>query len=390
VWRDLGFSDDRPDALVAAAAIAIAPGFLLACYLVETGSESWRCRVVQLQEPFLLPFSESWRRLSPFPHPSGMAGILAGCHNGALIAAGGANFPEAPPWEGGKKRFYDAIYVMVQGEHEWKKAGRLPAPRAYSAVASTPNGLVVAGGEDGGQVLQDTLFLRWDGSRVRSFEGPQLPSAVTKAVAVEMGGAIYLAGGESEGPIHLSTKGFWRLDNSMTPAAWEVLESWPGPARALAVAAATNGSVFLVSGIESRLDGGEQPSNVYLRDAYRFRRGLGWIRLPDLPWSTVAAPSPAPVTASPARIFILGGVDGRQVGRLPRDSKLPDDIIFFDVQHDEWRHWPEPWPMPVVTTSAVEVDGRWVFTSGETMAAKRTTDVWEWQINGLGVQHERI
>jgi hypothetical protein len=58
--------------------------------------------------------------------------------------------------------------------------------------------------------------------------------------------------------------------------------------------------------------------------------------LPDLPWSTLAAPSPASVTEEPQRVFVLGGVDGRQAGKLSRDTRLPDDILYFDVGLHVW------------------------------------------------------
>jgi hypothetical protein len=98
-----------------------------------------------------------------------------------------------------------------------------------------------------------------------------------------------------------------------------------------------------------------------------------------LPWSAIAAPSPAPVSAEPKRVFVLGGVDGRQVGNLPKATALPNDIIYFDVERGAWRHWPEAWRQPIVTIPAVRVETGWVIASGETMAGKRTTQVWEWQ-----------
>jgi hypothetical protein len=32
--------------------------------------------------------------------------------NGALIVAGGANFPDKAVWEGGRKHWYDNIFVL--------------------------------------------------------------------------------------------------------------------------------------------------------------------------------------------------------------------------------------------------------------------------------------
>ena len=42
----------------------------------------------------------------------GLAGTFAGTHNKALIVAGGANFPDLPPWEGGKKVWWDDVFIL--------------------------------------------------------------------------------------------------------------------------------------------------------------------------------------------------------------------------------------------------------------------------------------
>ena len=77
---------------------------------------------------------------------------------------------------------------------------------------------------------------------------------------------------------------------------------------------------------------------------------------------------------------MLGGVDGRQAGKLPRTTPLPEDILCFDVERHLWRLWPEPWPTPVVCASAISIGEEWVIPSGETMPGRRTTDVWAWRI----------
>jgi hypothetical protein len=140
----------------------------------------------------------------------------------------------------------------------------------------------------------------------------------------------------------------------------------------------------VISGIDVSLAQGtaapEAAPGIYLKDAYRYRPGGAWQKLPDLPWSALAAPSPAPVTSTPPRVFVLGGVDGRQVGNLPRSTALPNDILYFDVAQNRWCHWPEPWPVPVVCIPTVEKDSRWIMVSGETMSGKRTVEVLDWQI----------
>lgn len=323
-----------------------------------------------------------WRQLPPYPRELGVAGILAGQHGGVLIAAGGANFPDRPPWEGGKKVYYDDIHVLLPGADEWMAAGQLPAPRGYSAVVSVPDGVLVIGGENAEQIFSDSLLLRWDGRKLVVAPAPALGSPLTSSVAAVLAGKVYLAGGYSPDAPRLSTGDFWRLDLAAMAAGWQTLPTWPGPTRAQAVMATAAGSVYLISGLEMRIgiDGKAQPT--YLTDAYRYEPEGTWEKLPEMPWSAIAAPSPAPVTTTPDRIFVLGGVDGRQVGQLARGDRLPDRILCFDVADGAWKVAPGRWPDPVVTVPAVQWGGEWAMVSGEIMAGVRTRNAWIWRIPG--------
>ncbi|MDA7694707.1 hypothetical protein N8817_07980, partial [Flavobacteriaceae bacterium] len=44
--------------------------------------------------------------------PLGYAGMMGGAIQDLLIAAGGANFPNGLPWEGGKKEYYNTLYLF--------------------------------------------------------------------------------------------------------------------------------------------------------------------------------------------------------------------------------------------------------------------------------------
>ncbi|MFM7322301.1 MAG: hypothetical protein ACKO5K_12375, partial [Armatimonadota bacterium] len=90
----------------------------------------------------------NWDPLPPFPVAQGVAGSYAGTVRGALLVAGGANFPDAPPWAGGAKVWHDTIHALDRPSGTWRAAGRLPAPRGYGASWSTPRGMVLAGGSD--------------------------------------------------------------------------------------------------------------------------------------------------------------------------------------------------------------------------------------------------
>jgi len=71
---------------------------------------------------------ENWRRLAPIPNPLGVAGPIAGTAGASLIVAGGANFPEAPPWQGGKKVWHDRICMLNDPNAKWRDAGKLALP----------------------------------------------------------------------------------------------------------------------------------------------------------------------------------------------------------------------------------------------------------------------
>ena len=43
----------------------------------------------------------SWEELPELPNTVGLGGAFAGVSNGALIVAGGANFPNDPEWDNG-------------------------------------------------------------------------------------------------------------------------------------------------------------------------------------------------------------------------------------------------------------------------------------------------
>ncbi|HND62281.1 MAG TPA: hypothetical protein PLB90_12445, partial [Opitutaceae bacterium] len=382
LWTDIAFADETPEAEVPAAAIGLGPGSALAAYLVSRAGGA-ECRIVELPLTARPVTSSAWRKLPPYPQEPGMAGPMVGIDRGTLLALGGANFPDRPPWDGGIKRYYDPVFALAPGARAWAEVGRLPVPRAYGATVSVTEGIFYAGGENADEVFQDTVFAQGDARGFTLRAGPRLPAPITSAAAVALGRHIYLAGGYGPGMPRISRNCFWRLDLDRPGQGWEELPTWPGPTRALAVMAAVAGAVYVISGIEVRAKPGganqETEAPEYLRDAYRFDPRSGWERLPDLPWSVLAAPSPAPVTTQPPRVWVLGGVDGRQVGRLPRATPLPNDLLYFDVASGAWKHGAEPWPTPVVCIPSFATPDGWVLATGETMAGRRTTAVRQWQ-----------
>ena len=144
-WTDLAFADDRPDGEIVAAALGLTGDDVLAVYLVSDGRGGMECRALRYSLASARPVASRWRPLPDFPRRPGVAAVMAGVNGGALIAAGGANFPDLPPWEGGVKKTYDEIFVLPAGAIAWQAAGRLPEPRAYAAMVSVPEGELAIG-----------------------------------------------------------------------------------------------------------------------------------------------------------------------------------------------------------------------------------------------------
>src|SRR5215468_7081944 len=78
----------------------------------------------------------AWERLPSLPDQEGFAGMFAGVSNGTLLVAGGANFPDKKPWDGGKKVWSDAVFVLEKPDGVWKVAGKLPRPLAYGVCVT--------------------------------------------------------------------------------------------------------------------------------------------------------------------------------------------------------------------------------------------------------------
>ena len=117
------------------------------------------------------PVSMKWQKAATLP-PSkgqaksiGFAGPVNGVSNGVFITAGGANFPDRMPWEGGAKYYSNKIYVLEKKGNDlvWVSHDQtLPEPIAYCGVTTTEKGIVCVGGENEAGLSKKTFLLNWD------------------------------------------------------------------------------------------------------------------------------------------------------------------------------------------------------------------------------------
>jgi N-acetylneuraminate epimerase len=316
-----------------------------------------------------------WSKLAPIPDAEGFAAPFAGVHHGALLVAGGANFPDNKPWEGGTKVWYDSVFVLDRPDGMWRRAGKLPRPLAYGMGVSTENGVVCIGGADVRQHFADCFLLTWRDGKLGHAPLPSLPKPCAYFSGVSVGDTVYVVGGIDTPTATTALKTFWSLDLSKPDAGWRELEPCPGHGRMLAAIGAHGESVYVFGGTALKADAAGMPERVWLRDAHRFTPGQGWKQLAELPRVVIAAPFPSP-TAGDSKLLIVGGDDGAQVALPPTEHKgFPRDVLAYDVEGNAWSRFGEV-PFSLVTTSIVRWHGRLIIPGGEKRPGYRSTEVW--------------
>jgi N-acetylneuraminic acid mutarotase len=317
----------------------------------------------------------TWKQLPASPDAVGLAAPFAGVSGGALIVAGGANFPGKMPWEGGQKVWHDSVYVLPEPGAKWLSGFKLPRAVAYGVSITTSNGLICLGGADAHDHLRDVFLLRWRGKRIETWPLVPLPRPMAYGCGALVGNTIYLAGGTEHPDATNALKTFWSLDLRATDPQWHELDSWPGPARMLAVAGTCDSDFLLFSGVS--LDSGQGGKLVrnYLQDAYRFTPGMGWRRIADLPRAAAAAPSPA--ILNEGELLIVSGDDGKLVNFEPKSAHpgFPRDVLAYDPRADKWTRLNNS-PLSRATVPVVSWRGMAVIPNGEARPGYRTPEVW--------------
>ena len=327
-----------------------------------------------------------WEKLPSIPDSVGFAGSFAGISNGALLVAGGSNFPDGgKPWTGASKVYSDRIFVLDKPDGKWKEAGKLPRPLGYGVSVSWNGNLICLGGSNSQGSYADVFIIKYINGQIQFDKLPPMPGTLVNASGTLIGDIIYIAGG-IKGPDSKTTENiFWSFDLSSNPATnkWKTLPAWPGPSRMLSVAGTQEGNFYLFSGVEL-IDGKRK----YLSDAYCYSAIKGWKKIAPLPEPVAAAPSPA-TSSGQMHLLVFGGDDGTLA---PKMAELKDKHPGFSVKIWDYNVVTDTWSAlgkipsfpkgnghtnlwSPVTTTAVAWNGSTVFPGGEVRPAKRTSNV---------------
>jgi len=335
----------------------------------------------------------------------GVAGAFAGIAGDRLLVAGGANFPDAMPWEGGKKAYHDEIFVLSRQQEQftWEAAThyRLPQPVAYGASVTLPQGVLCIGGETAAGLSAAVYLLQWNGSvAVTTF--PALPVPTANAGAAVLGTQVYVAGGETpNGP----TAAVWMMDVAAARPVWKQVASLPTVRSHLQLVTQSNGEypcLYAIGGRAATNKGISELSG----DVYRYTPKTGqWTSASPvsdgkamLHWSAGTA-----LPYGSTYILLTGGDDGqlfhriesfnaaiKAAGSQAEKDRIANEklallhnhpgfnrsLLLYNTATDVWTKLTDlPFPA-AVTTTAVKWNDEIFIPSGEVKPGTRTTAVY--------------
>ncbi|MEM9478397.1 MAG: sodium/solute symporter [Verrucomicrobiota bacterium] len=340
-----------------------------------------------------------WDNLPPIPDEHGFAGPFAGIIAEHLIVAGGANFPEKPPWENGTKVWHDRVFVFSFNSEKWTTSPvRLPSALGYGVSLSLPDrqSIAMLGGSDQENNPTSSAFeLRLIEGNIETTPLPPLPVPLAESSGVELDNQLYIFSGRTtEGTARMG----FRLDLNQPSPFWEIIP-WPATARGRVHSAAGvfEGKIYVVGGRDQMSEGKpEHPDDRmelyerdFLRDTWRLDpETLDWTRLADLPHGLSAAPQGI-VPAGNSHLLVLGGVNVKflkeQLAARPElngqgheHPGFPKTIWAYHTITDTWTAVGElstdvfaPVTVPVVPMAS----DSFLIPSGEIKPGVRTTQI---------------
>lgn len=325
----------------------------------------------------------------------GVAGPVTGIIDNKLIIAGGANFPEAMPWNGGAKKYQKNVYLYdLNADGELNFLGRqdFNDSLAYSANISLADQIISVGGERNGQAVSDVFSYGFEGNSLVRKSLPQLPLPLTNAGAVHISDKLYVAGGENA---DLVSDKIFVLDLNDLDLGWKEFASLPKPLSHLVLVTDNKNNLFVVGGRKRNLNAKSDISN----DVYQLDVNTNA--------QTVLASLPEQLAAGTGvyyqgNILLFGGDNGstfHQVEHLIADINTTTDeerkqnlivtknkiqeshpgfskqVLKLNLKDNIWTSLNEIKGESPVTTTALLYNNAIIIPSGEVRAGVRTNQI---------------
>lgn len=337
--------------------------------------------------------------LAPLPGKEvnpGLAGAFSGVYGDHLIIAGGANFPNGLPWEGGKKVYHNDAYVYRFDNGSWQHQGiySLADTLAYGAAVAINSGLLCLGGENERGITSGCVVLQYDSAtnQILSSPFPSLPIPLTNLSAIAVDNKIYAAGGGSIDSV--SNRMFVINDKGENPQ-WQELAPLPHPVSNFVMTNLGN-QIFVVGGRCQQSDG---ISELYLK-VYSYNiDGNKWTEKADLPYALSAGTG---ISLNDHQIILFGGDRGETFHRTEMFIKeinagkdtvrkklmveeknqlqrkhpgFSNVMLLYDSKQNKWTEAGQiPFAAPV-TTIAIRFRDEVIIPSGEIKAGIRSPHI---------------
>lgn len=331
-----------------------------------------------------LTTTQAAETLPDIPDPKGRAGMMAAvilddADRETILAAGGANFPGKPPWEGGTKVFYRDIFLLRQteGRWSWRKVGELPEPSAYAAFCATPDrrGLIIAGGANGERHLAAVWRVGADG-HCQKF-APDLPQPRAYAGFGAVNGALALLGGSRSADATGALGSVAMLRLGQPTEGWRVSEDDPMQARILPLFGGDDSTLIWGGGCGLFAQDGK-PARAYLNDLQHANSRQQGAQFHGLATPLAAPAGPGVVVGT--GLFFVGGDDGSHDGKpLAEHPGQSRDILHIDLETREPKVVGQ-WPTSLATAPLLRLGDDLVTISGETRPGVRTPACSTWTI----------
>lgn len=311
---------------------------------------------------------------------AGMVASVVKTADGArILAIGGANFPHAKPGaktpaERGAKVFYDEILSINPLDGSCSVLAKLPYPIGYAAHTSKGCCMVIAGGCNMEGHVSTVTRIEADGTTEVL---PSLPITTAYPAFVQMGGKLYVFGGQEKAESVTCLSNSYVLDLKDTSAGWKELAPMPGEGRMLAAAGACRkGKIYVAGGCSLHPDAKGAAERTYLKSTLCYDPATNtWSTAADMPETIVAPATPMP--AMRGGLLLLCGDPGNfyrasLAGNAPADHPGQNTTIYsFDPCKNVWTVAGKN-SIGIATAPAVKVMGTVFIISGETHPGVRT------------------
>ena len=304
-----------------------------------------------------------------FPN-KGLAGAYCGLVGNRLVIAGGANFPEQYPWDGGHKVWWSTLYSYDKVTGRWEVyEDFLEQPLAYGLSLQVKDGVLCIGGNNADSCYKDVFLITERGGKLKINKDyyPSLPVPLSNLSGGQIKGKIYLTGGQESMSPEQSSHHFFVMDMSRPSDGWKALPSWPGPTLAYSVCVPHDEKLYLFGG---RSFGEGKGLEVHTE---------GYCYDPETQnWSVLEGTFPVMagngISYKEDNILFYGGVESIIPGSVSHPG-FSRKVLKYDLRKNTIEEIGEsPYPIGVTTSMVSDGDVQYI-VSGEVKPGIRTPHI---------------